>query len=363
MQYGNLTGNSLINGTEQVVFDSEVTGSAVTSIATGNILNGDEDGWYTIIVRHIGTAATSGISARLNNDSGTNYGYRATTAKSTAVADENASSQTALYLLGESTLNGYTGFSVSRVYAKSGAVRLVHTSTADLVTGATVGSKYEIGQVWSNTADNITNITFLSATNGIGVGSRIIILKSNNFTNGTPTGVINTPYIQGSWVRVGNESVAVATNKVDFTVDGDRDEVYMISAYINNVTSAANCGLRFNDDAGNNYGFQSLGANNTTISAQRTTVANWCLGILNDTNQKGMVQFLVFAKSGFLRPVLMSRNNGIVTTTISDIGMAGDSWSNTADNITKISFVNATNSNAVIGAGSIIDVYALRPNG
>jgi hypothetical protein len=41
MKIGNLEG--LVNGTEQVVFDYEVTGSPVSSISTGNILNGNEE--------------------------------------------------------------------------------------------------------------------------------------------------------------------------------------------------------------------------------------------------------------------------------------------------------------------------------
>jgi hypothetical protein len=112
MNFGSLSG--LVNGTETVVFDRTVTGSAVSSIATGNILNGDEDGWYTIIFRHIYDGANVAAFLRFNGDSGTNYGYRSTNANNTTVANYNNTGNTGTYI-SSVTSTGTSSIGVAKV--------------------------------------------------------------------------------------------------------------------------------------------------------------------------------------------------------------------------------------------------------
>jgi len=73
-----------------VVFDYEVTGSAASSIDTGAILNGDVDGWYTIIFRMISAANSNYIKATFNSDGGTNYGHLGIAASVTTVSSAAA---------------------------------------------------------------------------------------------------------------------------------------------------------------------------------------------------------------------------------------------------------------------------------
>lgn len=363
MNFGNISG--LVNGTEQVVFDHEVTGSAVSSIPTGNILNGDEDGWYTIIYRHIGVS-TVGLGLLFNGDSGTNYGRRGIRFGDTTVADTNATGETLGYITFNPTPSGQTAFSVIRLYAKSGSVRLFNVVGFDAISGTTVSDGLVGGGIWNNTADNLVSITVTpdSGSNNIGVGSRMIVLKSNNFTNGTPTGVINTPYIQGSWVEVGTRTLAAKSTSFDFTgLNGDRDVLYLLSCQVKSDSgNMGETGLRFNNDTGSNYGYQEVYAQNTGITAARYTARTNINAACNawTTGYGGMANILIFAKSGFNRCTLGSSVQDINGTAIEYLNMDGGTWQNTADVINQITLYTGTDK---IAAGSVCRLMALRPNG
>lgn len=360
MNFGNLEG--LVNGTEQVVYDYEVTGSAVSSISTGNILNGDEDGWYTIIIRGVQTSTNTTNVLRFNGDSGTNYGGRGISADNTTIAD-SGTGNTGFNIFGVLSTKS---FSILRVYAKSGSVRLVNILRADGISGTTVSTLYSSGYVWNNTSDNLVSMSLNSLSgSAIDVGTRIIILKSNNFTNGTPTGVITTPYIKGSWVRVKSETLDSALQTKTITgLDGNRDVIYriVVDAYANTSGLSNALTIQFNSDSGNNYGNQRIYALSTTIAADRSVYSsNPVLIISSTTGIRGSGEILLFAQSGFIRPAVQSEVDAVEGTTVFGITMTGQSWNNTSDNITSLTI--ASNRASGIGIGTRIDVYALRPNG
>ena len=356
-----LTGalQGLVSGTEYIVFDHEVSGAAVSSISTGNILNGDEDGWYTIIIRYIAGANGSFIYTRFNNDSGNNYGTLGILANNTTVNGAAATAQSGA-LGGYCATSGRTSFLVGRMYAKSGAVRLINYSWCFDITGTTCTEIRTLSYVWNNTADNITNINFVGSGTDIGVGTRIIILKSNNFTNGTPTGIINTPYIQGSWVRVGSQVLGSAASSVTFSgLDGDTAICYYLSASVKasggNINFAV---LPNNDSTATNFGYQDLRAANTSVGAARGTYGGLLCNYNSiDTGTYAQISLAMFAKKGFLRPAICSSATRISTTTINEITSHGLSWSNTADNITSL-VISTTNAYS-FDAGSQFDLYAL----
>lgn len=362
MNFGNIQG--LVSGVDSVVFDYEVTGSAVSSISTGNILNGNEDGWYTIIVRHIGVTASSNIYLRMNGDATTsNYGRKSIYASNTTVGDSSTTSEAGMFLTDVSSSS--SAFVVLRVYAKSGSVRLVNGTIATGISTTTVSYLYNIGYVWNNTTDNLTNMVFASAGSYIGIGSRVIILKSNNFTNGTPTGSITTPYIKGAWVRVASNTLSVAGNSIPLTgLDGDRDVIYLIKSRIkcaNELNGVDTAYIKLNSDTGNNYGYQYLAASNTSVAAARTTgygKFNACEA--GNANYEGSFDAVLFAKSGFVRPMILNQMNNINGATVGAIRTIGEVYSNTADNITGLTVFPYQNNFA---AGSYVEAYALRPNG
>lgn len=356
MNYGIIEG--LVNGVSQVVFDHEVTGSAVSSVSTGNILNGDEDGWYTIIARIIDTSSGSSF-LRFNADSGTNYGYRGMYAASTTVGDYSETGRTGILTHYSATAN-VSSFAVIRVYAKSGSVRLANSFYAGNISTTTVTEIAPLGQVWNNSADNIVSASFIPAGT-FAVGTRIIILKSNNFANGTPTGIITTPQIKGAWVRVGSRVLDAPESSVTFPdLDGDTAVLYYLSISAKEAVAQQGVNLQFNADGGSNYGRQFLKAISTTISAARGT-GEAAITALNDgpvLTGDVYLQFqsIIFAKSGFVRPVISYGCNQIKDTQCSAIETVGGVWSNTEDNITEIKASYRSNGYA---AGSTFDLYAL----
>jgi hypothetical protein len=366
MNVGILQG--LVNGTEQVCFDYEVKAvvdggtGPVSSLSTGSILNGDEDGWYTIIIRHISGGADDWCMMRLNNDSGANYGFLGIQGVSTAVNSIANTGRTFLYPGGGSTSTNESVFSVVKLYAKSGSVRLVNTLGATKIAGTSVDQITTMGQVWNNTADNITSITFLSINpNCLAVGTRIIILKSNNFTNGTPTGVITTPYIKGSWVRVGSSVLGSSASSVTFSgLDGDRDVLYYLSSSIKAASATGDIKINLNNDTGNNYGYQRLTATNTSAAAARATPSCLYGGVTGTNAYFSQHNTLLFAKQGFLRLAITQTINDITGTTVTAIWTLGQSYNVTNTNITEIDIAVTSNN---FDTGSQFDIYALRPNG
>lgn len=359
MIFGNLSG--LVNGTEQVVFDSEVTGSAVSSISTGNILNGDEDGWYTVIVRAIASTTTaSAWGIRWNNDSGSNYGDRAIYAGSTTYGDDshvNASSMR----FGDSSTANYHCFAVIRMYAKSGSVRMANIVCATDITGTTVTYLYARSCVWNNTSDNITNATFVGTTN-FAVGSRVIILKTNNFTNGTPTGIITTPYIKGAWVRIASQTLGSPTNLVNFnSLDGERDVLYY-GSYRTKGNGAITCGTRVNNVTTNSYGRQALYGNSTNVAGYRDTAYPYLHHEYHGSasGEYGQHNVLIWAKSGFVRPCLSSSLVGVNGTTVYETAVCGSVYNDTSTAVSSLNVYTGSNN---FDTGSIFELYALRPNG
>lgn len=341
---------------------NEIEMMEMTSSSGLPIINGDEDGWYTIIVRGV-QGADSAIGMRLNGDSGANYGNRAILASSTSVSDDSGTGATYTWIGGSTT--NYSFLCMAKIYAKSGSVRIINATTAYEINGTTVTNLYNNASVWNNTADNITSINFFAgASNGLGVGTRIIILKSNNFTNGTQTGAIRTPYIKGSWVRVGSQVLGSAASTVTFSgLNGDRDVLYYLSySRIATGTSGGNCLLSCNSDTGTNYGFQLLSGSDTTVAGARNTSIAGIIGCATGLNpgQYGTNSTILFSKSGFIRPALVSSIDAVSGTTVTKVHFSGVSWNNTTDNITTLTITESANG---FGAGSMFDLYALRPNG
>lgn len=359
MQFGNLSG--FVNGTEKIVFDYEVTGSPVASIATGSILNGDEDGEYLIIVRCVDNASNYGCFARINNDSGANYGMRTTNGNSTTITDRVYTGDTRL-LFNDGTTAAGVNFGMVKLFAKSGAVRLSTSLFGSRITGTTVNFVDFGGAVWNNTGTNITSMTFLPVVGNINVGTRITILKTNNFTNGTPTGIITTPYIKNSWLRVGSNVVGSAVSSVTFSgLDGNTDVMYLLTWKYQGGGASGAGNITFNTDTSTNYGKQVIYATSGTVASARTTATT---RISTSTSAGSPLHYsgylLIYAKSGFERTVIGQFADGTSGTTIGYLTVAAQVWNNTGSNITQI-VVTDPNAGSQILTGSQFNLYALRP--
>lgn len=358
MKYGEI--DSLVKGIDSVVFDYTVTGSAVSSISTGDILNGDEDCFYTVFAFHVYDTATSTLNCYFNADNTAgNYGYRGITANNTTVANINSTS--ALLRLCSVASGTPQGFSMFNMYAKQGSVRLLNGFNVCDINGTTVTQLEALSSVWNNTNTNITGMVFAPSAGKCGVGTRIIITKGNGFTDGIKTGVINTSGIKNAWIRHDSQTLASPASSVTFTgLDGDNDVLYLVKG--TNKTASATAAINtlvINSDTGANYGRQILYANNTTVGATRLTSDSAMLffGSASDQNEYDCYNILLFAPKGFIRPVISQCVNEINGTTVDYLFLAGHSWNNTADNITTLSIVSSQNNG--IAAGSTFELYKL----
>jgi hypothetical protein len=337
------------------------------SIYTSQLpLNGNEDCWYTIITQEV-ASATSGFVLNPNGDlTQANYGFRGLYSSNTTIANTStAGPYLGIYLSGCANLD--TSFSVCRLYAKSGAVRMLDSIVCDDVTSAASIQYAEwYSQVWNNTVDNIVSMTFRMNTTSILPGTRIIVLKSNNYTSGTPTGTISTPYLKGGWTRVGSQAFTSASSGLTFTgLNGDRDVVYYMSASIKNGSSSTMQTLvRLNGDTGTNYGYQYTDANSTTLSAGRATLNSSMYPQAggNAINTVEQFNFFLFAKSGFPRKMISQYEVGTSGTTVTSCGMACNAWTNTSGNITSLTILDAY-AGTNFAPGTMFELYALRPNG
>ena len=175
------TDTALYAGDWQVVYDSGELSSAQTSITISN-LDGDTDQEYELICRFIG-GASADVKLRPNNDSGTNYGYQYMQGD-LVTPSAGRSTSNGIYI-GSNLMNNNINFSRTMLYAKSGYVRTSITENAYNISGTTVTGIQKWGQSWNNTTDNITSLVITGGTNGIGVGSRIILLERSPSVSGS----------------------------------------------------------------------------------------------------------------------------------------------------------------------------------
>jgi hypothetical protein len=322
-----------------VIVDTEVTGSAVSSIDCGSPFLGDADGWYTVIARHVYDTSTSTLNLTFNADTTTsNYGYLGITGASTTVASVNSTS--AVIRLCAVASGSTTGFSIFTLYAKQGAIRIGNGINVCNINGTTVTQLETIGSVWNNTNTQITNMVFTPSAGKIGVGGRVIVLRGNAF----PTNV--SPSQIGAWKRVGSSVLSGAASSV----------CYYLSQQVKGSGDTGAAWVRPNNDSGaTNYGYQYLSGNSTSVSSARGTTSGISTTSAGNTMYSNC-STLIFAKSGFIRPVILCKSTDISGTTITATTVIGQSWNNTADNITSIVIQASTNNFA---AGSQFDLYAL----
>lgn len=173
MDINTLNTYRLEGGVDQLIERYVVTGSAVTSKTFSNLL-GDTDLVYYIRARIVnGYNGAVNYLARLNNDSGTNYGTQRFSGINTTAAAARVTNATGMFLVDIAAKNNLGQVDLV-VCARSGVARTGVSSKSATITGNTVTGVYEYGQVWSNTADQITSLVVLAdKANGIGIGSSI----------------------------------------------------------------------------------------------------------------------------------------------------------------------------------------------
>jgi hypothetical protein len=358
MRTGILEGD--INGLWQVAYDSgELT--ATTSSVTISGLNGDTDLEYMLISRvNLAEEAPTAPEAvlRFNGDSGSNYGIQRMQGQNTSAG---AARFTPTYFarLGYSETETEISFSKCHIFAKSGKERTGLTLEANRITGTTVDAIWSYANVWSNTADEITSMTIAATDDNLGIGARFILLKKVHATDAMKTGELTPNQVTGAWERVYSNTLTSAATTVTISgLTGNTDCVYKLIAYFNNSSaSASDFQIRPNNDSGSNYGFQRLVGNNATVAASRNTSVTGLNFAYAAASNVCPAEILIYAKSGYERTAIGTRPNSISGTTVTEIGKWGQSWNNTADEITSlVVFGSISNS---LGIGTNIELYKL----
>ena len=191
--------------------------------------------------------------------------------------------------------------------------------------------------------------TFNIGSNGAGTGFFNGYIDAVRITKGTALWTSNfTPpttiddYVSTSAITI-------------FGLEGDTDEQYMLDCnFVNASGSTCDYQVRLNGDSGSNYGFQRLIGNDSTIGASRSaptglnlaysTTGNICFG-----------GFIIHAKSGYVRTIIGHREVTINGTTVTEVGAWGQSWNNTADEVTSITIFGSVAD--AISTGSTISLY------
>lgn len=339
-------------------------GVAQTSITISG-LDGDTDEEYLLITRlksdYVGSVA---YYLRPNNDSGSNYGYQLIYGENTTIGAARGTSNN--MELGATDATNILSFSKHLIYAKSGYVRTALLEMSAKISGTTVSVVELSGQSWNNTVDNITSLVILSSQiNGLGVGSRIILLKKIKLiTNtGLKTGNLNIQgNIKGTWQKIYETTLTeAATSHTISGLDGNTDVIYRLRCrFVNGYSGTTVYELRPNNDSGANYGYQFLRGDNTIVSAFRNTIDYYIfLTIGTALSQISMSNLLLYAKSGYLRTGISQQADKISTTTVTATSLFGHVWNNTVDNITSLVILADQTNGLGIGTYIILEKLVL----
>ncbi len=343
------------------------------SVYVAQNIDGNTDEEYRLVAmfKNDDTGGDCAYRLRLNNDAGANYPWQYINGTNTTASAYRHSGDTGFYIGGGGDADGSARqcLSDTTVKAKSGYVRTAITTEGELIGGTTVTSVSKLGQVWSNTSDNITSLHIVSASNrplGLGVGTHILLFarrQGSDATFGIKTGDLS---VQGNancgimqLVERYEVTGSAATSKTFSGLDGNTDVVYELRGRtVNGYNGNGSYSVQVNGDTGNNYGWQRIYASDTTVGADRTVHGAFYCGSLSALSHVGMFDLLLYAKSGYVRTALLDDFYGINGTSISAMDVKGYSWNNTADNITSL-VVSATQTGG-LGVGTVIELWALR---
>jgi hypothetical protein len=341
MRVGNIEGQ--IDSLMQICYDSGELAAAVTSLTISGI-SGDVDEEYQLIYRII-DGADSAYKLYPNNDTtAANHGtqhIRGINTTASAIRD------TAECRYGDGS-SGQISMGVINFHATSGYVRTAKTKYITSVSGTTVTGIYLVGNVWNNTADNLTSFVFNFGTNGAGIGSRVILLRKVT-NSGLKTGVLDVQgKVKYAWQEIyRNELVSAATSVTISGLTGNTDVLYRIKTKQIGISGGSSINVRPNNDSGSNYGYQYLNGTATAGAARGTDGSLNRFGNGADAGHIGMAEGLLYAKSGFVRTAIVTESYDVDGTTIGGLLYWGDSWNNTTDEITSLVFYSATNGMAI----------------
>lgn len=350
-----------------VIHSEQILASPATTVTISN-LNGDVDGDYRVIVRGIANATDTDFRAKINNDGTSSiYGYQQLYGISSSGSAGRATASSLLFDNGASS--GHVVFSDMFLSVKSGVIRTALSRSIGRVTGTTVGVIRTKAESYNETATNVTSLVVsASQTNGLGAGTYILVLKRVEST--TMAGAFNsvrtyTGQIFGDVFETVKESVLTqaATSITLSGLDGNTDILYELDLCAVGGNGAANIWLYpNNDNAYSRFGYQRVGGVNGAFSAARKTASDGdtnghYLRAFAGTGSVEVTKALIFAKSGYLRTMLVQNAESISGSTVNANQVVGHVWTNTSDNLTSLILSSGTNA---FGAGTYYRLKTLK---
>jgi hypothetical protein len=142
--------------------------SAGSESSTSVSVNGDTDLEYKVQIRN--THSSVLIFCRLNNDSGTNYGYQNVNNYLGSVSAARYTNLTRI------VASSYLGETVSTILTPAGFIKTAFTEDQSWQSGTTILAYGVAGTSWNSTA-NVTTLNFLPTTGNFTAGTRIIVYR------------------------------------------------------------------------------------------------------------------------------------------------------------------------------------------
>lgn len=171
-------------------------------------------------------------------------------------------------------------------------------------------------------------------------------------------------YAGQDWQVVERKSISEATTSVTFSsLLGDADIEYRAIIYLVSGTTGSNpyIKMRLNNDSGSNYGYQYIQASSVSLSTIRGVDTGIWVGYCASGATVSFSDVLIFSKTGYVRPVLVSVSENISGATIGETYISANSWNNANDNLINIVFTSQRTNG--IGAGTDIILMARRMAG
>ena len=296
---------------------------------------GDTDLQYKISVEVDTPSATSDIRLRFNSDSGNNYIHQELRNVNATIGASNTTSNNGAELLASKSTTAKSGSWI--INAESGVERLlsVNASAQAAARDQTVASIW-----WTNTADELDTIAIHSTVSTNQTGTAKLYRKRN------PAGTGDTLPFEVMYNKDVNQSMPLASKITFSNLGGESSNLIKIEGnFESGINTASATALRYqiNGDTGSNYVSQRLMAISSATSAAAST-AGYGIGIHGISNtQVSKMTMYIYPKSGDNRPILVHVSSGE-----NRIGIYGQWWNNSADEIDSISFYTGA-STTVIG--------------
>jgi len=159
------------------------------------------------------------------------------------------------------------------------------------------------------------------------------------------------------WEKFYETTLTSATTSITISgLTGNTDIEYkLVARIINGYNGACGVYLRPNNDSGTNYGYQQLYGGDTTTGASRSTTTGLFLTQAVALNNIAQGELTLHTKSGYVRTAVNSLAKEISGTTVGVVVLWGQSWNNTADEITSL--VILADQTDGLGVGTNITLY------